>query len=268
MNLETPRKSASFSDIWKRLSRKGSSSSSSSTSQGFSPLPEISQAELDTIRSYKIVILGDEGVGKTSLVAQYINNYFPKDHEPTIEDVYSRNITIFNPFLIEDCSKNIQCEIEIVDTSGRHIELLVSNEQIENADAFLLVFSLTDAQSYKHLSHFYEHIRKLRNGEIPLWNVVCNKCDIADEGDRTDVPSDIAQIIAMAHDCFFTSAATRLGVEECFYSIISALVQKHHVAKIEEKFLDAGDRIIKSRRPANNNDVSLKADRRRVTMRK
>jgi small GTP-binding protein len=47
-----------------------------------------------SISSYKIVVIGDGGVGKSALTIQFIQSYFVTDYDPTIEDSYTKQCVI------------------------------------------------------------------------------------------------------------------------------------------------------------------------------
>ncbi|KAF7232391.1 hypothetical protein EG68_10602 [Paragonimus skrjabini miyazakii] len=51
---------------------------------------------------YKIVVVGDGGVGKSALTIQYFQRMFHEDHDPTIEDSYMQNKEIDNEWCVMD----------------------------------------------------------------------------------------------------------------------------------------------------------------------
>lgn len=57
---------------------------------------------------FTIAIMGESGVGKSALLLKYILNKYPKDHIPTIEDIFQKRTTIDDE----------PVEIEILDTAG------------------------------------------------------------------------------------------------------------------------------------------------------
>ena len=58
---------------------------------------------------YRIVVLGDGGVGKSALTLQYVQHNFIDYHDPTIEDAYQQRTVI-------DCEP---CLLDILDTAGQ-----------------------------------------------------------------------------------------------------------------------------------------------------
>ena len=60
--------------------------------------------------TYKIVILGGGGVGKSCITFRFVNNQFLEKYDPTIEDAYRKD------FVVPDCEP---CVLEILDTAGQ-----------------------------------------------------------------------------------------------------------------------------------------------------
>ncbi|KFU93294.1 Ras-like family member 11B, partial [Chaetura pelagica] len=89
-------------------------------------------------------------------------------------NLYSRHIQIDGEMLA----------IQVQDTPGVqvHEHSLDCNEQLNRcirwADALVIVFSITDYQSYELLSHLYQHVRQLHPGNAVPVVIVANKADL------------------------------------------------------------------------------------------
>ncbi|XP_053329273.1 ras-like protein family member 11A-like [Spea bombifrons] len=140
------------------------------------PIPEYPLVDCDPNRNIKIVVLGGSGVGKTALVVRFLTKRFIGDYEANTGALYSRKVTIDGeqislqvqdtPFVsMEDETDNISCQEQI-------------NRSIYWADGFVLVFSITDYNSYRAIRPLYQHLRKIHpNTKIPLL-LVGNKADL------------------------------------------------------------------------------------------
>ncbi|VDN43126.1 unnamed protein product [Gongylonema pulchrum] len=62
----------------------------------------------ETMREYKIVVLGSGGVGKSALTVQFVQGIFVEKYDPTIEDSYRKQVEVDGQ----------QCMLEILDTAG------------------------------------------------------------------------------------------------------------------------------------------------------
>lgn len=130
-------------------------------------------------RPFKIVILGQNGVGKSALTVRFLTRRFIGDYDPDLENTYS-------------CTKCIDGEnaaIEIRDTSAQ-IEHNRLEANVKWADAFILVYSITDRCSFNECSRLKVIInsyskRPKSNGQnttpcIPIV-LVGNQCDRAQD---------------------------------------------------------------------------------------
>merc|ERR1719177_74289 len=88
----------------------------------------------------KIIILGDSGEGKTSILHKYVNNKFIEEHKATIgADFSTREITIDDSRLIT---------LQIWDTAGQERFQSLGNAFYRGADACILVYDITDKESF------------------------------------------------------------------------------------------------------------------------
>jgi len=86
---------------------------SSKTSKMSSTRPSVG------LRRYRIVVLGDGGVGKSALTLQYVQHNFIDYHDPTIEDAYQQRTVIDSE----------PCLLDILDTAGQ-VEFTAMREQV------------------------------------------------------------------------------------------------------------------------------------------
>ncbi|XP_015795521.1 ras-like protein rasU [Tetranychus urticae] len=112
----------------------------------------------------KIVVLGSPRVGKTAIVSQFLYSHFPESYIATVDQLHRAEYEVkgFGPLILD-----------ILDTSGSHEFPVMKKLAIESADAFLLVFSLTDSESF-------EEVRRLRD-EI----IATKKCKAAEANAAT-----------------------------------------------------------------------------------
>jgi len=102
---------------------------------------------------WKIVILGDAGVGKSSLVKRFLGKEFNEIYCPTVEDNYMHNINL--PY-------GITQSVEILDTSGFYQFPAMKELNIRMATAFILVFDLTQKESLKNIIELHQIIKNIK----------------------------------------------------------------------------------------------------------
>jgi len=106
----------------------------------------------------KVILLGDSGVGKTSLMNRYHTGKFTGQYKATIgADFLSKDLTVTDPTtgLPKDCT------LQIWDTAGQERFQSLGTAFYRGADACLLVYDVTDPRSLDHLDSWREEF--LRN---------------------------------------------------------------------------------------------------------
>lgn len=117
---------------------------------------------------WKIVLLGEAGVGKTSLVKQFLNHCYSPNYNPTVEDSYWHNINL--PDGLNQC-------LEILDTSGFYQFPAMKELNVKMGTAFILVFDLTKYESLQSLIETRQYIMNVKGSEnVPIL-LIGNKCD-------------------------------------------------------------------------------------------
>jgi len=102
---------------------------------------------------FKIVVIGDGAVGKTSLIKQYTEGNFVTDYIKTIGAQFSKYLESFD----EDMVK-----LFFWDIAGQSEFSFMRPTFYKGAKAGIMVFSLTDDQSFENLKSWYEDIQKLQ----------------------------------------------------------------------------------------------------------
>merc|ERR1719330_1347038 len=99
----------------------------------------------------KLVILGNSGVGKTSLMNRYHSNKFTGQYKATIgADFLSKDVTIDDKI----------ATLQIWDTAGQERFQSLGVAFYRGADACLLVYDVTDPRSLEHLQNWRSEFLK------------------------------------------------------------------------------------------------------------
>jgi small GTP-binding protein len=165
--------------------------------------------------SYKVLMVGDTGVGKSSIILR-IQRADVETH-PTVVHVFSRVI-------IKDPGRNRHVELSIWDLAGSEQYKSTIVRDFHGADFAVLVCDLTNTGSFNSLPDWVDLVEK-HVQETPTYVVVGNKVDL--ETDRIVDSDSIAeyagQIGAIAH--IETSAVTAIGV----FELLEAIAQSDQV---------------------------------------
>merc|ERR1712137_1291563 len=170
--------------------------------------------EIEDGREYKLVVMGEGGVGKTAITIQFMNNKFIVDYDPTIEDAYKKEYTIDD----HGTEKNIV--VEIIDTAGQgDFSPGLHDKFIRQGEGFILVYSITAASSFEKVKEVREKILFSKSAVTVPMVIVGNKKDLDKE---RKVPTEQAAALAEQWGCKFleTSAKTGENVQEAIDSLL------------------------------------------------
>ncbi|MED6238704.1 GTPase HRas-like isoform X2 [Girardinichthys multiradiatus] len=157
---------------------------------------------------YKLVVVGAGGVGKSALTIQLIQNHFVDEYDPTIEDSYRKQVVIDGE----------TCLLDILDTAGQEEYSAMRDQYMRTGEGFLCVFAINNYKSFEDVHLYREQIKRVKDSDSVPIVMVGNKSDLSS---RT-VETRQAQELARSYGVPFveTSAKTRQGVEEAFYSLV------------------------------------------------
>ena len=173
--------------------------------------------ERKRMKNYNIITIGDSNSGKTSLVSYYINN-------KTI--VGQVNSTIGVDFLTKKLKiKQAVKSFTFYDTSGSERFHTMVASYYKNADGVLLLFDLTNEESFAHVKDWADTLLKYKNLEEISLLLVGNKCDLVKN--KSEISIGKYEAIAKEYQTKFymTSALTGEGVQECFTDLLNRLVE-------------------------------------------
>lgn len=120
------------------------------------------------MEKYKIVFLGDLGVGKTSIINQFINNTFDETHQPTIGiDFLSKTI------YLDDRTIRLQ----LWDTAGQERFRALIPSYIRDCSAAVIIYDVTSVESFQNLDKWVDDVQKERGPDAVII-IVGNKTDL------------------------------------------------------------------------------------------
>ncbi|KXJ95388.1 P-loop containing nucleoside triphosphate hydrolase protein [Microdochium bolleyi] len=130
----------------------------------------------------KIVVLGAQGVGKTSLLTRYCKGSFnPAQNTSTVGASFMAKRVV-------DTDTDTVVRLQIWDTAGQERFRSISRLYYRGANACILCYSITDAQSFEEMGVWLQELRRNLPPDIVL-HVVGTKADIvARDPTRREVP--------------------------------------------------------------------------------
>ncbi len=166
-------------------------------------------------RSFKLVVIGDPEVGKTSTILRFTENVFRKTYITTMGvNVTGKNIELDGNTLVS---------FAIWDIAGQSKFSLTRPHFYEGARAELLVFDLTRPETLQNAVKWHLDLKSHLKRDIPAV-LLANKADLADQ---VNVHSSDIQAVAdeLGVDWIETSAESGKNVEQAFLKIAKMLVK-------------------------------------------
>ncbi|XP_035309467.1 GTPase KRas-like isoform X2 [Cricetulus griseus] len=169
---------------------------------------------------YKLVVVGADGVGKSALTIQLIQNLFVDEYDPTIEDSYRKQVVIDREI----------CHLDILDTAGLEEYSAMSDQYMRTGEGFLCVFAMNNTKSFEAIHHYREQIKRVKDAEDVPMVLVGNKCDLPSRAVDTKQAQDLAGSYGIPF--IETSAKTRQGVDDAFYTLVREI--RNHKEKMSK----------------------------------
>jgi small GTP-binding protein len=184
---------------------------------------------------FKLITLGDSGVGKTSIIKRFISGKFDMKTISTIGfGNFSKEITLKN---------GTKIKLSLIDTAGQENYQALSTTYIKNADGVLFVFAHNNKESFNNIKKWLDNFKE-NNKEIDFNNVlpaylVGNKCDLEHEMDDDEI-QDVKKENKF-YGYIDTSAKDDIGINRVFDEIGEMLIKiygkrkKGHNVKLAAK---------------------------------
>ncbi|OMJ73310.1 hypothetical protein SteCoe_28024 [Stentor coeruleus] len=164
---------------------------------------------------FKYIIIGDSAVGKSCLLLQFTDRRFKNDHDLTIGVEFGARTININDKTIK---------LQMWDTAGQESFRSITRSYYRGAVAALLVYDITNRDSFVSLSRWISEAKAHGNKDITLI-LVGNKNDIEDQ---RVVSTEEAQSFAEQNNLLFieTSAKTGNNVDAAYINTAKAILGK------------------------------------------
>ncbi|MFX1302475.1 MAG: Rab family GTPase [Promethearchaeota archaeon] len=171
---------------------------------------------------YKIVLLGDSAVGKTSLINQFVESKFTEDYKPTLgANIVRKDVNIGK--------SNVGVRLIIWDLAGQEKYRVVRSMYFQGCEGALLVYDVTryntfDSINSKWLRDFKKYVKKKG-----VYVLIGNKTDLKNQRViPTERGRELATKIKASH---FIETSAKLGenIEEAFSLLVNQILSNHGV---------------------------------------
>ncbi|XP_049540137.1 ras-related protein Rap1 [Anopheles darlingi] len=152
---------------------------------------------------HKIVMMGAAKVGKSSLITQFLYSSFSPKYKRTVEEMHHGHFSV----------GGVNLTLDILDTSGSYEFPAMRALSISSADAFILVYDVTDSGTFEEVKAIREQIHEIKSTTAVPIVVVGNKTDLSEEDeDLRQVARDTTEsLVTVDWENGFVEASAKLN---------------------------------------------------------
>ena len=171
--------------------------------------------------TFKILTIGESGVGKTCILLRYTDNKFSKHHLTTIGiDFKTKQVNYFDK----------KIKLYIWDTAGQERFRNIAQQYYNGADGIFLVYDVTERKSFEKITEWMKTILSYNTKEKIGLILLANKVDSEIREVNTEEGGNLAKEFGIKY--FETSALNNYNLDEAFSCMVDEIATKK---KIEVK---------------------------------
>ena len=180
---------------------------------------------------YKIVIIGDSGVGKTSLISKYVKGIFPPSPLPTIAIEFATKII--------QIKEGGYIKAQIWDTAGQERYKSITSHHYKKAIGGLIVYDITRRTTYDHVYQWLCDLKENADKGV-ISTLIGNKKDLLERNNRKrEVTYNEASDLAKKYNMLFyeTSAFNNENVTDAFEDLLQRIyTERRKISNIQKNY--------------------------------
>ncbi|AYU82173.1 small GTP-binding protein Rab18 [Leishmania donovani] len=181
-------------------------------------------------KTIKVLLIGDSGVGKSSLLLSFTTGAFDENISSTIGiDFKVKKVDVVDAHTGGKTTVNLQ----LWDTAGQERFRTLTSSYYRGAQAVVLVYDVNDPQSFHGLKKWLDEAnsycrRDEAESSSMVFLLIGNKTDLCPDENYMPLPCSTAQGFAQQNNMLFalTSAKTRIGVAQAFDEVARSVYDK------------------------------------------
>ena len=207
----------------------------------------------------KVVLVGDSGVGKTSIINRYLKQFKPNEDSTIAAYYFCKNINI----------DGFNIDFEIWDTAGQEQYRSVNALFFKNTYMCILVYDITSQKSFESLRNYWYDSVIDNSSQDVIVGVAGNKSDLYEQEDVDEKEvNEFCDSIGAIH--VLTSALLNTSIDQIFEDLAKRLVKSDKFKAIAENYVDKdkSQQVSETKRYTQGNNVSLKIEKNNITSKK
>ena len=203
---------------------------------------QISQS--DNFINFKLIIIGESGVGKSSVLKRAVYNRFDEGYNATIG---------FEFLLMHFKINDLKIKLQIWDTCGQELYRSLVQSFYRNTSLAIIIYDISDKKTFEGLDIWLKDLRQHTEPDIPIF-IVGNKNDL-----ERKVTTEEGKIFSTTHRTgYFTECSAKNGynIKEIFFEA-AKLLYKNYMKFKEQNKINTPNRL-RLNKNENNEDNTKK----------
>uniref|UniRef100_A0A0N5AGE8 Peptidyl-prolyl cis-trans isomerase H n=1 Tax=Syphacia muris TaxID=451379 RepID=A0A0N5AGE8_9BILA len=166
-------------------------------------------------RSFKVVLLGEGAVGKTSVMLRYVENKFNSRHISTLQASFScKKINV----------NGTEVELNIWDTAGQERFHALGPIYYRDSNGALLIYDITDEHSFEKVKLWVKELQRMLSDSVALM-IVGNKIDLS-RNRNVDITVATKYAKSVGAENTEVSAKENIGIDQMFDRLTRNMIER------------------------------------------
>ena len=199
----------------------------------------------------KVVLVGESGVGKTSIINRYLNNTYNENQKSTFAPKFKNKVLNYPEY-------NKSISFDIWDTAGQEAYRSITKNFYVNAAIGVMVYDIRNRESFENIKKYWSQQLKDSGVQNIVLAIAGNKCDIFNE---EEVSENEAREYAESIGAVFqlTSCKENIGIDELFKESGKRFLEANKLIAKEKKQKKENENLkIEGKDVANNGKTAKK----------
>ena len=199
----------------------------------------------------KVVLVGESGVGKTSIINRYLNNTYNENQKSTFAPKFKNKVINYPEY-------NKSISFDIWDTAGQEAYRSITKNFYVNAAIGIMVYDIRNRESFENIKKYWSQQLKDSGVQNIVLAIAGNKCDIFNE---EEVSENEARQYADSIGAVFqlTSCKENIGIDELFKESGKRFLEANKLIAKEKKQKKENENLkIEGKNVANNGKTTKK----------
>ena len=199
----------------------------------------------------KVVLVGESGVGKTSIINRYLNNTYNENQKSTFAPKFKNKVLNYPEY-------NKSISFDIWDTAGQEAYRSITKNFYVNAAIGVMVYDIRNRESFENIKNYWSKQLKDSGVQNIVLAIAGNKCDIFNE---EEVSENEAREYAESIGAVFqlTSCKENIGIDELFKESGKRFLEANKLIAKEKKQKKENENLkIEGKNVANNGKTAKK----------